>query len=39
MGQSDKVEKHSEEEHGFGELFVHQVIETIEFVLGIFGLT
>jgi len=34
MGQSDKVEKHSEEEHGFGELFVHQVIETIEFVLG-----
>jgi len=23
-----------DEEHGFSELFVHQVIETIEFVLG-----
>ena len=27
-------EAHDEESHSFGEFFIHQVIETIEFVLG-----
>ena len=32
---SKPIKNHSNE-HGIGEIFVHQVIETIEFVLGNF---
>lgn len=31
---SEKKEGHGSDDHDFGEVFVHQVIETIEFVLG-----
>jgi hypothetical protein len=31
---SEKKEGHGGDDHDFGEVFVHQVIETIEFVLG-----
>nr|QBH22568.1 V-type proton ATPase subunit a [Philasterides dicentrarchi] len=32
--QKSEQDHHQGDDHGFGELFVHQVIETIEFVLG-----
>jgi V-type H+-transporting ATPase subunit a len=33
-GDGDEEEHEEHEEHGFGEILIHQAIETIEFVLG-----
>lgn len=34
QSEEDEEKSQKEKKHGFGELFIHQLIETIEFVLG-----